>query len=106
MEENHFQLGITYYEQGEYKLALGQMTLAAEREDPRAQYNCGLFYEYGLGVEVSFELASKYYTLAATQGHPWAIKSLRKIIRNRDSKVYCFFRGLDIESTVIHAHRD
>lgn len=103
---DHFRLGITYYKQGEYKLAFDHMVIAAEKDDPKAQYNVGHFYEYGFGVDFSFDLASRYYTLAATQGHEGAIEALQRIIRNRDSKVYCFCRGIDIESTIIHSHQD
>lgn len=106
VEEDYLRLGITAYNQGEYELAFHHMSIAAEQENPRAQFNLGLLYQYGLGVEKSYELASKWFTLAAIQGHERSIEALQQIIHNRDSKLYCFCAGIDIESTVIHTHQD
>jgi len=101
VEKDHFRLGVTAYDEGEYELAFHHMSIAAEQGNPRAQCNLGYFYQYGFGVKTSFELASKWFTLAAVQGHEKSSDSLRQIIRNRDSKVYCFCAGIEIEPTIV-----
>ena len=96
----HFQLAIAYVKSGEYTLAFNHMLIAAESKIT-AQYNIGVFYEYGMGVSRSFSKASKWYTLAASQGHEQAIESLKDLIQNRSSRAYCFFSGIDYDTTII-----
>lgn len=52
------------------------MLIAAEGKSS-AKYNVGLFYERGMGVERFFKQASKWYTLAAMEGHDVVSQSLK-----------------------------
>lgn len=101
----HFNLGIDYYNQGKYELSFNHMLIASEHKIS-AQFNMGLYYEYGLGVEQSFEKASKWYTLSASQGNTRASLALKRIIHKRASNVYCFFSGFNNDVTIIHPHQD
>ena len=49
---------------------------AAERGHAEAQYQLGLLYEYGNGVEKDIARAVEYYQKAAAQGHPQAHATL------------------------------
>ena len=46
--------------------------MAAEQGEPAAQYNLGLKYANGLGVDQDAEQAIKWYTLAAEQNYALA----------------------------------
>jgi TPR repeat protein len=46
--------------------------MAAEQGHLRAQYNLGVMYKNGHGVEQSYEKAAEYYTMAVEQGHAGA----------------------------------
>ena len=56
--------------------------LAAEQGPMDAQYNIGRCYEYGNGVEQSYEEAAKWYQLAADNGHETAQNELRSLREN------------------------
>ena len=56
------------YEKGDYKTAVHIFTKLAEQGSTEAQYNLGICYDNGQGVEQSYEEAVKWYTLAAEQG--------------------------------------
>lgn len=43
--------------------------LAAESRDPDAQFAMGWFYSIGKGVEVNHDVAARFFSLAAIQGH-------------------------------------
>lgn len=45
---------------------------------PYAHYRCGEFYENGWGTEVNIAEAKRYYSLAVAEGHPLALKRMRK----------------------------
>lgn len=49
---------------------------AAERGHAEAEYQLGLLYEYGNGVEKDIARAVKYYQKAAAQSHPQAHTTL------------------------------
>ena len=60
---------------------------AAGQGDADAQFQMGVAYKYGKGVEPSDEEAVQWYQLAADQGHEKArfnLTSLRKAITLRD----------------------
>lgn len=44
----------------------------ADKGNPVAQYNAGLFYETGVVVDIKLEIAAKYYGLAAARGYSHA----------------------------------
>ena len=68
--------GIEAYNSEDYILAFGCFYELAERGDPAAQFNLGLMYERGKGVEQSYEKALEYYLKAAEQGNASAQFSL------------------------------
>jgi len=48
----------------------------AEKGDPKSQYFLGEMHEYGLGTTPNMDEAFKWYTKAAEQGNPLAIRKL------------------------------
>ena len=50
---------------------------AAEQGHAEAQYNLGICYENGKGVEQDYEKAEEWYREAAAQGHEKAIKKVK-----------------------------
>ncbi|MCC3859811.1 tetratricopeptide repeat protein [Pseudemcibacter aquimaris] len=64
------------YENGNYEVALVEFTKAAEAGDADAQYNLGVMYEHGHGVEQDEVQAAEWYIMAADNGHPEASLAL------------------------------
>ncbi|WP_029148503.1 lytic transglycosylase domain-containing protein [Methylophilus sp. 5] len=58
-------LGLTSYEQAHAHYC----TLAGESRDPDAQFAMGWFYSAGKGVAVNHDIAARFFSLAAIQGH-------------------------------------
>ena len=56
---------------------------AAEKGNANAQYNLGIMYDQGHGVDVNFSKAIKWYEKAAEQGHAKAQERIKEIIANR-----------------------
>ncbi len=54
---------------GDFRVAAGLFYPLAQRGDARAQYNLGLLYASGLGVEQDNQAALKWHRMAAGQGH-------------------------------------
>ena len=52
---------------------------AAEQGDVEAQYNLGLMYEFGDGVEEDFDQAVKWFEKAAERGHEGAQDALEQL---------------------------
>ena len=52
---------------------------AAEQGDAEAQYNLGVCYENGIGVEKDLFEAVRYYRMAAKQGYKDAKKRLNDL---------------------------
>ena len=63
-----FEAGLAAYDTGDYQSALKQWTLAAESGNPKAQYNLGLMYHFGLGVAVDEGEAARWFSAAAGAG--------------------------------------
>ena len=53
---------------------------AAQSYD-RAQYNLGVCYEKGQGVESNIDMAAAMYTAAAAQGNQKALAALKRLGR-------------------------
>ncbi|ELA09021.1 hypothetical protein MOMA_01390 [Moraxella macacae 0408225] len=51
----------------------------AEQGDPEAQYQLGLCYAQGLGVEKNFREAARYWLMASKQNHAYALLYLGKL---------------------------
>jgi TPR repeat protein len=60
----------------DYIKAMEWWRLAAAQGDLDAQYNLGVCYERGEGVEVDYEEAVKWYRIAAKAGHEDAYRAL------------------------------
>jgi soluble lytic murein transglycosylase-like protein len=58
-------LGLTSYEQAYTHYC----ALAGESRDPDAQFAMGWFYSTGKGVEANHDIAARFFSLAAIQGH-------------------------------------
>ncbi len=65
------------YAKGNYEIAFNEFMEAAEKGDMNAQYNLGVMYEHGHGVEQSDLKASEWYQMAADNGHPEAPMALQ-----------------------------
>lgn len=59
--------------------AVRWLQLAVAQDEPRAQYNLGVFYETGVGVTPDFAEARRLYELAAAQGHESSIARLAEL---------------------------
>lgn len=67
-------LGLSSYEQAHAHYC----PLAGESHDPDAQFAMGWFYSMGKGVEVNHDIAARFFSLAAIQGHRDAMEWLDK----------------------------
>ncbi len=65
---SQYSLGESYEELLDYKKAIEWYTKAAEQGHRQAQYNLGLIYKEGKGVEQNFGKATKWFSAAARQG--------------------------------------
>jgi TPR repeat protein len=92
-----FEDALVAAEAGEFETALGLLAPLAEAGDSASQYNLGVLYENGRGVEQNNEEAARLYGLAARQGHANAQRSLGAMYGNgwgvdRDlSEAYVWF---------------
>ena len=64
-----FQEGLDAARIGDYEAALSEWEPLAERGNESAQFNLGMIYHKGLGVQYNYKAAVKWYTLAAEQGN-------------------------------------
>tara|TARA_R100000306_G_C4270928_1_gene90124 strand:- start:110 stop:517 length:408 start_codon:yes stop_codon:yes gene_type:complete len=64
--------GLKAYDAGDYETALKQWKVLAEQGSDRAQFNLGVMYDEGEGVEQDYEEAANWYRKAAEHGHPEA----------------------------------
>lgn len=68
--------GMAAYQSGDYASALAEFKQAAETGDVYAQYNLGVMFALGQGVEKDEDLALKWYRKAAEKGFAPAQYSL------------------------------
>lgn len=73
------------YDRGDYSAALRVWRPLAERSNPNAQFNLGLLYDTGEGVQQSYPDAIRWYKLAATQGDAHAQFNLANMYANENS---------------------
>ena len=64
-----YEVGITAAQNGDFETALTEFSAAAEQGLDLAQYNLGVLYYSGLGVETDYEKAYEWTKKAAEQGH-------------------------------------
>jgi len=63
-----FEDGMISYHTGDYKSALMEWQLLAEKGDAKSQYGLGMLYYDGSGVLQDYKQAAYWYTKAAEQG--------------------------------------
>ncbi len=79
------------YNSGDFKLAFRELEPLAAKGDAAAQYNLGLLYEFGQGVQVNYLTAAMWYRKAAEQGFALAQISL--------GMMYEVGRGVQLDET-------
>jgi len=62
-----------------YQLAVHYYRLAADQGNEKAQFNLGVCYSHGKGVEKDLKRAVHYYQLAADQGHRKAALNIKSL---------------------------
>ncbi|MCD7710131.1 MAG: sel1 repeat family protein [Porphyromonadaceae bacterium] len=77
------------YQEKDYETALRWWQMAEKRNSAAAQYNIGLCYERGTGVEQDMKMAVKWYRKAADQNFPGAQYNL----------AYCYAEGKGVEQS-------
>jgi TPR repeat protein len=68
--------GVAAFKKGDYQTALKEWRVAANKGEPEAEYDLGLLYAKGLGVQRDLQVAQQWYEAAATQGNAQAEFSL------------------------------
>lgn len=71
-----YQAGVDAYQSGDFKTAMAEWLPLAEGGDATAQNSVGALYDHGLGVDESDSEAAHWYSLAADQGLPLAMRNL------------------------------
>jgi len=71
-----FPEGVAAFRRGDYMAALREFKPLAEKGVAEAQFNLGVMYRQGLGVNPDFIEARRWYRKAAEQGHPKAQQNL------------------------------
>ncbi|MFW9297617.1 tetratricopeptide repeat protein, partial [Glaesserella parasuis] len=66
--EEKFNSAVQYYEQQNYQAAFPMFKELAEQGDAVAQFNLGVMYDKGRGVNQDYHQAAKWYQKAAEQG--------------------------------------
>ncbi len=67
--EAQFEEGVAANKAGDYEAAMAAWLPLAEDGDPFAQFNIGIMYRQGNGVEQNDREAVRWYRAAAEQGH-------------------------------------
>ena len=75
-QSNRFEAGISAKARGQYLTAIRSWQPLAEDGMPEAQVNLGHMYNEGLGVDIDYEEALYWYTLASESDQPEAIFNL------------------------------
>jgi len=76
---NEFNQAVENYNKGEYTKAFDTFYILAKEGNAKAQYNTGLLYALGQGVQKSIMHARKWYEKAAKQGNAKAQYNLGKL---------------------------
>lgn len=74
-----FSAGMEAYQRGDYAAAFRQWRPLAENGSPEAQFNVGLLYAKGLGVDADPAEAARWYALAAEQDFAQAQYNLARM---------------------------
>jgi len=82
-----YQDGLYAYYDGNYELALKELTPYAEQGDADAQFRLGVMYIGGLGTRINDAKGISWYKKAAKQGHKPAIEDLKITCGKKLSKI-------------------
>ncbi|HCK80058.1 MAG TPA: sel1 repeat family protein [Candidatus Competibacteraceae bacterium] len=74
--------GMLAFARGDYLTALVEWRPPAEQGQAEAQFNLGVLYDGGLGVERDYRQAARWYQRAAEQGHAKAQFNLAVLFAN------------------------
>lgn len=81
-------LGLIYFQEGNYPKAKEYFELAAQYNDPNSIYLLGTMYLEGLGVEQNFETSVDYLIRAANLGYQDAIDALNRFQRMGEGVIF------------------
>ncbi len=73
---SHYSVGVEAFQAGDYRLAFDSWSLGAYEDSTDAQYNLGVLYIEGLGVERNLEQARFWFLRAAEKLHVEALYNL------------------------------
>jgi hypothetical protein len=77
-----FDEGVAAYNRGDYKTAIEEWLPVAEQGNARAQYNLGVMFYFGEGVQQDYVAAGEWYEKAAEQGNAAALRSIINMYEN------------------------
>ncbi len=69
VQADRFEDGEVAYDRGDYAAAAQLWREAAEQGHAKAQYNLGVLYTQGLGIQQDYSATMQWYYKAAEQGH-------------------------------------
>ena len=78
--------GVEAAKRGDYATAMRILRPLAIKGDPRAQYNLGVIYDEGLGVQPDYSAAFSWYLKAANQGYASAQANLGSDVLHRPGR--------------------
>ena len=81
--QDEFEKGKALYTAQDYKTAVTQFALAADKGHAEAQYIIGRCYAEGKGVEQDMSEAVKWYRKAADNGNEDAKRNLGKLTKDQ-----------------------
>src|SRR5438128_1493169 len=93
-----FNLGETYDNKKEYKMAIKYYQLSADQGNANAQNNLGYMYHNGFGVNKDYKMTVKYYQLSAQQCDVDSAKKLGNIYeeqKNYLEAIYWYQKAID-----------
>ena len=76
-----YKEGMDALRNSDYELALAILLPIARKGVARAQYNVGLLFHQGRGINQNFKEASHWYLAAANQGHTGAQNNIGSLFR-------------------------
>lgn len=99
----HSAIAMDAYHRKEFETALVHFQEAAKYGNPVSLYNCGIFYETGLGCKQSKTKAAVFYETAAKFGYQAAVERLEACLRDlrgaEDAAQETVFRQAESEQT-------
>ena len=96
--------GYKAYQAGNYEMARAQWRVAAQEDDPRAQYALGLLYYRGLAGPQDYRPAADWFALAARSNHANAIYYLGLMYFNGWGLRYDQFRATEFLKRALRAN--